>query len=119
MLCNIIEILNFLALLYEKGYEYSSINSNRSAISAYHAHIDNIPIEQHRRVCTLMAGIFNNRPPKTRYTFVWDIETVLNYLSKLPDNLSLPIRILSHKLALLLSLTAASRVSEICYLDTE
>ena len=66
-----------------------------------------------------MTGTFNNRPPKPRYTFVWDIETVLNYLSKLPDNLSLPMRVLSHKLALLLSLTAASRVSEICYLNTE
>ena len=69
--------------------------------------------------CTLMAGVFNNRPPKPRYTFVWDIETVLNYLSKLPDKLSLPIRLLSHKLALLPSLTAASRVSEICYLNAD
>ena len=78
--------------------------------------IDNNPIGQHPRVCTLMTGIFNNRPPKPRYTFVWDIEEVLNYLSKLPDNL---IRVLSHKLALLLSLTAASRVSEICHANTE
>ena len=42
-----------------------------------------------------MTGIFNDRSPKPRYTFVWDIETVLNYLSKLPDNLNLPIRALS------------------------
>ena len=102
--------VNFLAFLYEKGYEYGSINSHRSAISAYHVHIDNNPIGQHPRVCTLMTGIFNNRPPKPRYTFVWDIETVLNYLSELPDNLSLSIRVLSYKLSLLLSLTAASRV---------
>ena len=66
-----------------------------------------------------MTGILNNRPPKPRHTFVWDIETVLNYPSKLPDNLNVPIRVLSHKLALLLSLTAASRVSEIRCLNTE
>ena len=66
-----------------------------------------------------MTGIFNNCPPKPRYTFVWGIETVLNYLSKLPENLSLPIKVLSHKLALILSLTIASRVSGICYLNTE
>ena len=65
-----------------------------------------------------MTGIFNNHPPKSRYTFVWDIETVLNYLSKLPDNLNLPIRVLSHQLTLLLSLTATSRFSEICCLNT-
>ena len=61
-----IEILNFLAFLYEKGYGYSSINSHRSAISAYHVDIDNNPIEQHPRVSTLITGIFNNRPPKPR-----------------------------------------------------
>ena len=81
--------------------------------------MDNNLIGQHPRVCRLMTGIFNNRPPKPRYTFVWDIETVLNYLSKLPDNLNLPIRVLSHKLALLLSLTVALRVSEICCSNTE
>ena len=43
----------------------------------------------------------------------------LNYLSKLPDNLSLPIRVLSHKLGLLLYLIGASRASETCYLNTE
>ena len=48
-----------------------------------------------------------------------EIETVLNYLSKLPDNLSLPVRVLFHKLAVLLLLTVASRVSEVCYLNTE
>ena len=74
---NIIEILNFLAFLYEKGYEYRSINSHRSAIKAYHVHIDNNPIKQHPRVCPLMTGIFNNHPPKPRYTFVWDIEILI------------------------------------------
>ena len=87
----------------KKGNEYSSMNSHRSATSAYHVHIDNNPIGQHPRVCTLMTGFFNNRPPKPRYTFVWDIEKVLNYLSKLRDHLNLPIGVLSHQLALLLS----------------
>ena len=85
---NIIEILNFLAFLYEKGYQYSSISSHRSAISAYRVHINNNAIGKHARVCTIMTGIFNNHPPKPSYTFIWDIETVLNYLSKLPDDLS-------------------------------
>ena len=78
---NLTKMLNFLASLYEKGFEYSSINFHRLAISAYHVHIDNNFIGQHPRVCTLMTLIFNNRPPKPRYTFVWDIETVLNHLS--------------------------------------
>ena len=57
---NTIEILNFLAFFYEKVYEYSSISSHRSAISAYHVHIGHIayhvhisyhvPIGQHPKV---------------------------------------------------------------------
>ena len=62
-----------------------------------------------------MTVIFKNCRAKPRYTFVWDIETVLNYLSKFPDNLSLLIRVLSHKLTLLQSLTAVSKISDMCY----
>ena len=47
---------------------------------------DNNPIEQHPTMLTLMTGVFNDRPSKPRSTFVWNIEKVLNYLSKLPDN---------------------------------
>ena len=47
---------------------------------------DNNPIEQHPTMLTLMTGVFNDCPSKPRSTFVWDIERVLNYLSKLPDN---------------------------------
>ena len=112
-------MLNFLAFLYQKVYEYSSMNSHRSAISACHVQIDHNPIGQVPRECTLMTGVFNNRPSKPRYTFVRDIEAVLNRLSKLPDNLSLPIRALFHKLVFLLSLTAGSRALETCYLNTE
>ena len=43
---------------------------SRSAVSAYHVHIDNNHIGQHPKVCTLMTSILNNRPPKPRYTFV-------------------------------------------------
>ena len=43
-------------------------------------------------------------------------QTLLNYSSKLPVNLSLSIRVLSHKLGLLLCLIGASRASETGYL---
>ena len=76
-------------------------------------------IGKHPRVCALMKGIFNKRPPKPKFTFVWDIEKALNYLSELPDNLNLSVKLLTQKLALLLALTAASRGSEICYLNTK
>ena len=61
-----------------------------------------------------MTDIFNKRP-KHRFTFVWDIyKKISNHLNKL-----LPVNLLSHKLALLLALTAATKSLEICYLNTE
>ena len=63
---NKLKILNFPAFLYEKVYLYSSINSHRSEISAYYVHIDNNFIGKNPKVCTLMKGIFNSRPPKPR-----------------------------------------------------
>ena len=47
----------------------SSISFHRSPISAYHIQIGNTSVEQHPRVCTLMTGIFKNRPLKPRHTF--------------------------------------------------
>ena len=58
--------------------------------------IYNDHLGQHPRVYT------HNCPNKPRYAFVRDIEAVLSYLSKLPGNLSVIIRALSHKLALLI-----------------
>lgn len=63
--------------------------------------------------------VFNKRPPKPRFTFVWDIEKVLSHLNELRDNLNLPVKLLSQKLALLLALTAAARSSKIDYLNIE
>ena len=69
------ERLNCLSTLFEKSLQYRTINSYRSAISAYH------------NFCALLTGAFNQRPPQPRYTFVWNVEIVLVYLkTNMPDN---------------------------------
>lgn len=57
------EIINFLASLYKDGYQYSSINSYRSAISSVHEKIDGYIIGQHPLVTRLIKGVFHARPP--------------------------------------------------------
>ena len=57
------EVLNFLAKLYKDGYQYSSINSYRSAISSVHEKIDGYNIGQHPLVTRLIKGVFHVRPP--------------------------------------------------------
>ena len=114
--CPLNFVLDYLADLFAKDFEYRSINVHRSAISAYHEPIDGFKVGKHPKVCALLGGVFNNRPPKPRYTFVWDVDKVLEYLKGL-DSATLSDKLLTVKLTMLLSLTAASRCSELKYLD--
>ena len=43
-------------------------------------------IGDHPRVCDLMSGVFNQRAPQPKCTFIWDVEVVLEYLTNLPEN---------------------------------
>ena len=56
------DIANFLAELYEKDFQYRSINAYCSAISSAHDKVDGYSVGQHPTVCRLMKGIFNKRP---------------------------------------------------------
>ena len=77
---------NFLADLFETGLEYRTLNSYRSAISAFHENGNSVPTGRHQLVTSLMKGIGNSRPPAPRYNFIWDIEQVLKHISSLPPN---------------------------------
>ena len=115
--CGLNLVLDYLANLFEKSYEYSTINCHRSAISAYHKKIDNYDVGKHPKVCALLSGVFNERPPKPKYVFVWDVDQVLSYLESLATNNDLSDQLLNLKLAALLFLTSSGRCHEICYLD--
>lgn len=117
--CDVNIIANYLAMLFHKGFEYSTINGHRSAISAYHNPINSVNVGEHPRICSLMTGVFNLRPTKPRFTFIWDVQVVIDHLNTLSNNEGLSIKILSHKLAMLLALTSASRGSEVCYLNMD
>ena len=56
-------VVNFLASLYQEGYQYNSIGAYRSAISSVHDKIDGVPVGQHPLVARLVKGIFNSRLP--------------------------------------------------------
>ena len=66
-----------------------------------------------------MSGIFNKRPPQPKYPFTWDVETVLDFIRKLPGNDLLSDKLLKLKVSMLLSLLSASRVSEITNLRVD
>ena len=79
--------------------------------------MDGAPIGQHPLVKQLFRGVHNLRPPQPRYTQTWNISTVLDHIAQLGDNKDLSLKQLSLKLVMLMSLTRASRVSELQALD--
>lgn len=111
-------MLDFLAELFDSGYKYRTINCYRSAISAYHQHIDGKPIGQHPRVCALLKGVFTENPPQPRYAFTWDVQSVLNFVKQnWGKHETLTDKELTFKLVILLALTSASRACTIHCLD--
>ena len=82
-----------------------------------HEKVEGVPVGQHPLVTLLMKGVYNLRPPKTRYTYTWDVDMVIQYTAGVGENANLPLRKLSQKLALLMALSVASRTSERQALD--
>ena len=111
------DVANFLAELYEDGYQYRSIYAYRSAISSVHDKVDSYAVGQHLTVSRLMKGIFNKRPPQPKYSFTWDVQKVTTYISNMGDNNALSLKLLSFKLVTLLALTRPSRSNDLSNLD--
>ena len=107
-------ITAFLAHYFDKGLEYRTINTYRSALSGVLPPIEGFPVGQHPLVVRLLKGILDLRP---RYQQAWDVNVALDFLRSLPTNEALPLSTLSQKLALLLALTAPKRSSELKMLD--
>ena len=113
-ICN---VANFLAELFENGYQYRSINAYRSAISSAHDKVNNHTVSQHPTISRLMKGIFNKSPPQPKYSFTWDVGKVTSYISAMGDNSTLSLKMLSFKLVTLLALTRPSRSNDLSNLD--
>ena len=110
-------ITAFLAHSFDKGLEYRTINTYRSALSGVLPPIEGFPVGQHPLVVRLLKGILNLRPALPRYQQAWDVNVAVDFLRSLPANEALPLSTLSQKLALLLALTAPKRSSELKMLD--
>ena len=64
-----------------------------------------------------MKEIFNLKPVKARYCETWDVNKVLLYLRTLSTLATLSLKMLSLKLAMLITLTLASRTQSIHVLN--
>ena len=80
---SVVPVLDFLTALYQQGLTYNAINTARSAMSNYVTLEDGTCVEKHLRVSRLMKGIFQEKPPRPKYTEIWDVSIVLAYLQSL------------------------------------
>ena len=78
--CPIGEVVNFLAHLFEQGYQYRSKNSYRPAVSSVHEKVDGYEVGQHPLVSRTIKGIFHERPLQPRYSETWSVATVTTYI---------------------------------------
>ena len=115
---SVVEVCNFLSDMHTKGFGFSTINGFRSAISQIHPTVDQQPIGQHPDVVSVMAGVFNENPPRPKYTAFWDVSKVLDFLKAWGENENLGPKDLSWKLAVLMALATASRTSDLSLLST-
>ena len=109
-------ILEFLFEQFNRGKQYCTINTIRSAISMTHEEADGTRVGQHPLVSRFLKGVFNSHPPAPRYSVTWDVDVVLSYLKSLPINSELSFQALSHKLAMLMALANADRCSDLAAL---
>ena len=64
---------------------------------------------EHPRISSFVFVVFNTKPPQPRYRFIWNVQTVIDFIqSEWGQNLS--DKYLTYKLTMLLALTSASRV---------
>ena len=107
-----------MSQIFQNRIQYRTITNYRSAISAFHDYIQGKPVEEHPRICSLVADVFNSRPPQPKYCFIWNVQAVIDFIkSEWGQNEHLSDKYLTYKLRMLLALTSAFRVLGLQHLD--
>ena len=99
--------------------QYSAMGTKRSAISAFLPAVNGLPVGQQPIIKKVMKGIFRLRPAIPRYTDIYDMNKVLDYLKIMGSNDSIEIKGLTHRLATLLCLLSGQRGQTIANIDIE
>ena len=111
--------LNFLAELYHKGLSYSVLNTARSALASVIVLEGNQSFGNHPLVSRFLKGTFTTRPALPKYKEVWDVNTVLEHLKTLHPAGTLPLKLLSLKIVMLMAILSGQRCQTIHAITTK
>ena len=70
---SVASVADYLTELLKQGKSYRTINSHRSAISAFHPPIGGVRVGQHELICKVVGACFNANPLQPRYVVTWDV----------------------------------------------
>ena len=110
--------IDFLATLFSAGLGYSAINTARSALSSVLVLPNNITFGSHPLVVRFLKGVFELKPSLPRYSRIWDVAAVLQYLKMLGPASELDLKTLTTKTTMLLCLLTGQRCQTLTKLDT-
>nr|CAH7747729.1 unnamed protein product [Callosobruchus chinensis] len=103
---NLAIYLEFLSHTFEKNISYAVINSYRSALNLIFS-----PTEQDLKcINRFLKGVAKIRPPKPKYSFTWNPDSVLLFLKTWYPLNSLSLEQLTYKLVFLMAISSASRI---------
>lgn len=108
-------VLKFLADIFNKGANYSTVNCHKSALAL----LMGTRLGSDDRIRRFIKGVFRMRPTKPKYNFTWDPDTVLNHLASLYPNTDLNLKQLTQKLVTLLALVTAHRVQTLTLISID
>ena len=114
-----INVVEFLNILFQLNYSYSAINSVRSMLSGLLWNEYGLTVGKQPTVKRFLKGVFECRLPIPKYVDIWDVNIVLDYLKLLFPLSELSLRILTHKLVMLMKLVTAQRLQTLSLLDTK
>ena len=93
-----------------RGLSYSSVNVMRSALSVVIRPVNGLTFGEQPDTIQYMKGVFQITPKVPRYSEVWDLNDVLEFLLALSPASKLSLQLLTLKTATLLLIVTGQRV---------
>ena len=112
------QALEFLLKLFKKSLGYGALNTARSTLSCIAQPKNMLSFGSQPLVARFLKGVYVCRPSLPRYVETWDVKVVLQFLANLHPPSKLPLKELTLKLLMLVSLVSGQRGQSVHLLDT-
>lgn len=107
-------LTDFLNEKYEQGAGRQYLGVLRSAVSMFSRKDGLAGIGSDPRVGDLMKGFWREKPPRSKYTTTWSVDTILNHFSRMNTPIKeLDLKALTIKVALLLAISLIGRSDDL------